>query len=73
MKVLAINSSSRKDGDTAILINTVFSDSQTLDLYLPETGTGPFLLIVFLIWYCTVCGLPAICAAGYDNGLVWRK
>lgn len=38
---------------TDVVYDTL-SDSQTLDLYLPETGTGPFPLIVFIHgggWY----------------------
>ena len=36
------------------VVYDTLSDSQTLDLYLPETGTGPFPLIVFIHgggWY----------------------
>lgn len=32
MKVLAINSSARKDGNTAILINTVFEELKKKEL-----------------------------------------
>lgn len=34
MKVLAINSSARKDGNTAILINRIFKEFKILLFYL---------------------------------------
>ena len=49
MKVLAINSSARKDGNTAILINRVFEELkkegiETEMVQLSGTVTGPWLM-----------------------------